>query len=113
MKRRGEIRSIRLYRRYFWRGIGRAAVLVDVFEFLEMVVPGELQGDRSNRDNAKRDRRGPQPPRHDVDGQGHQGDLPDDANRDVEHVAGEIFVLLKRRVFLLHFLQDRSPEAPW
>ena len=77
-----------------------------------MVVPGELQDDGGDGDNGKGDGRGAQAPRHDVDGQSDQGDLPDDANDDVEDVAEEIPVLLEGRIFLPHFLQDGSPEAP-
>src|SRR5208282_4374087 len=108
-----KVRLVRVHRRRcLWRGAGRGAVLVDVFEILEVVVPGELQDDRGDGHNGKGDGRGMQSPRDDVDGQGHEGDLPDNANDNVEHVAEEILILLKGRIFLQHFLQDRTPKAP-
>src|SRR5271157_5406905 len=42
----------------------------------------------------------------------HEGNLPHNANYNVEHVAEEILVLLEGRIFLQHFLQDRAPKTP-
>src|SRR6516165_12612372 len=53
-----------------------------------------------------------QPPGYDVDGEGHQGNLPDHADQNVEHVAQEVFVRTERGILLPHLFEDRSPEAP-
>src|SRR5208337_5658330 len=108
-----KVRLVRVHRRRcLWRGAGRGAVLVDVLEILEVVVPGELQDDRGDGHDGKGDGRGTQIPGDDVHGQGDQCDLPNDADHNVEHVTGKILVALKRRIFLLHFLQDGTPESP-
>src|SRR3974377_1354727 len=92
----------------------RACAFVDVFEFFQLVVPRKFQGQQSGADDAENTRgRVPKPPGQDVDGQGHQGDLPDHSHHNVKDVASKVPVRAEGRVLLLQLLQNWTPQAPW
>src|SRR5215469_3339150 len=91
----------------------RASVLVDVFEFFQMVVPRKFQEERSDDDEEQSQRGVPEPPGHDVDGQSHQRDLPDHSHHNVKNVASKVPVGAEGRILLLQLFQNWTPEAPW
>src|SRR5271157_315173 len=80
---------------------------------VQMVVPGELENQRGYQNDCQGYGGAVELLDHDVQGQRHQGNLPDDADHDVEHIEEEVRVLLEAGLFGKDLLQHRSPEAPW
>src|ERR1700721_1642639 len=78
-----------------------------------MVVPGKFQNSRSPKNDCRGKCRAFEFLDHDIKWQCDKSNLPDNSNRDIEHVAREVFVALEAGILSQHHLENRAPESPW